>query len=379
MKKTYKRLLWLRHETKAFEERTPVTPKACRTLIKLGHKVAVESSKSRIFTDEEYSKVGCEIVKTGSWITAPTDAFILGLKDLPNDTFPLNHRHIYFAHSFKGQAGARDLLKRFIIGGGKLYDIEYLVDKKKKRVAAFGHWAGFTGAGLALKLWAYKKLNLSITDLTPLMPYGSSEEFVEKVGGFLDLVGEKPKALILGHKGRSGLGAQALFRQLGIDFDGWGRKETANGPIKGILKYDILVNTVLINEATNPFITKACLEDNKNLSIISDISCDPNGPYNPLPLYNSCTTMDNPVHKVSDQVDLLAIDHLPSLLPRESSEDFSAQLLPFIIDVLQAEIEDTAWERSLIRFYEEVEEYEIFEPVSPIMAESAQEPSINLH
>lgn len=380
MKKTYKRLLWLRHETKPFEERTPLTPNACRTLIKLGHKVAVESSNARIFKDYEYKEVGCEIVKAGSWITAPTDAFILGLKELPMDTFPLNHRHIYFAHAFKGQSGARELLKRFVIGGGKLYDLEYLVDKKQKRVAAFGHWAGFMGAGLALKMWAYKKLDLNINDLAPLMPYDSSRDLIEKVGGYLDLVGEKPKAVILGHKGRSGRGAQALCRELGVDFTGWGRTETscATG-VKEILNHDILINTVLINEPTKPFVTQNCLEGGHALSVITDVSCDPMGPYNPLPLYENCTTMEQPIHKVNDGLDLMAIDHLPSLLPKESSEDYSSQLLPFMIDLLQAEIEDTAWERSLARFFEEVEEYEIFEPASPLMAETEQGPAINLH
>ncbi len=380
MKKTYKRLLWLRHETKPFEERAPITPGACLTLIKLGHKVAVEASKARIFSDEEYKEVGCEIVKPGSWVTAPTDAFILGLKELPNENFPLNHRHIYFAHAFKGQAGARDLLKRFIIGGGKLYDLEYLVDKKNKRVAAFGHWAGFTGAALALKIWAFKKLNLNIEDIAPLMPYNSSQDLIEKIGGYLDLSGAKPKALILGHKGRSGRGAQALCRQLGIDFDGWGRAETLqNTDSKKILEYDILINTVLINQATKPFLTAKCIEEEKSLSVISDVSCDPTGPYNPLPLYKSCTTMQEPCINLTEGLELIAIDHLPSLLPRESSSDYSSALLPFLIDLLQAEIEDTAWERSLSRFYEEVEEYEIFDPISPIMAESENGPSLNLH
>ena len=32
-------------------------------------------------------------------------------------------------------------------------------------------------------------------------------------------------------------------------------------------------------------------------------------------------------------VDLIAIDHLPSLLPAESSHDFSSQLLPALLDL----------------------------------------------
>lgn len=362
MTKAYKRLLWIRHEVKPFEQRSAITPKACATLIKLGHQVVVESSSTRIFEDIEFKAVGCELVASGSWKTAPTEAFILGLKELPVANHLLNHRHIYFAHAYKGQAGSRELLKRFTEGGGKIYDLEYLVNKNQKRVAAFGHWAGYVGVAIALKLWAYKKLNLNFEQLTPLMPSASSKDMSDEMANYLALANEKPKVLILGHKGRSGQGAAALCRELGIEYEGRGRTETANGPHKNILDFDILVNTVLIQEKTAPFLTKELLKENKKLSVISDVSCDPTGPFNPLPLYSECTTMSAPVCKITKEIDLIAIDHLPSLLPRESSEDFSSQLLPFLIDLLQAEIEDTAWERSLECFYREVLKYEIVEP-----------------
>ena len=57
-----------------------------------------------------------------------------------------------FGHAFKGQRGAETLLGRFRAGGGRLYDIEYLVDEGGRRLAAFGYWAGFAGAAVSLKL-----------------------------------------------------------------------------------------------------------------------------------------------------------------------------------------------------------------------------------
>ena len=44
-------------------------------------------------------------------------------------------------------------------------------------------------------------------------------------------------------------------------------------------------------------------------------------------------------------LDLIAIDNRPSLLPRESSTDFSAALVPQLLD-----FEGAAWERCLDRF-----------------------------
>ena len=67
----------------------------------------------------------------GGWKTAPADNFIVGLKELPeNDTSPLRHRHIFFGHCFKGQFGWKELLKRFVDGGGALLDMEFLNDEK---------------------------------------------------------------------------------------------------------------------------------------------------------------------------------------------------------------------------------------------------------
>lgn len=72
----------------------------------------------RIFPDSEYEKVGCTIVKSQTWPQAPEDAFILGLKELPlENQFPgiphaLKHKHIYFAHCYKGQSDWKETLGR---------------------------------------------------------------------------------------------------------------------------------------------------------------------------------------------------------------------------------------------------------------------------
>jgi saccharopine dehydrogenase (NAD+, L-lysine-forming) len=68
---------------------------------------------------------------------------ILGLKELDPEEFPLKHTHVQFAHCYKSQAGWEDVLGRFSRGGGTLLDLEFLVDDKGRRVAAFGFHAGF--------------------------------------------------------------------------------------------------------------------------------------------------------------------------------------------------------------------------------------------
>ena len=154
--------LWLRAEHRENEKRVGLTPQGATQLIEHGIKVSVEESNTRIISIKDYKDAGCEIVSAGSWENAPEDAIIFGLKELPNNETPLKHSHIMFGHAFKGQVSGKKLLKKFKSGGGTLYDIEYLTQDTGKRVAAFGYWAGFAGAYVALKVWIsqFKKVKL---------------------------------------------------------------------------------------------------------------------------------------------------------------------------------------------------------------------------
>jgi saccharopine dehydrogenase (NAD+, L-lysine-forming) len=116
-------------------------------LILLGFKITVEESQQSIFPIAEYTSLNIPTAPSGSWKTlAPKSAFIIGLKELPeNDDSPLQHRHIMFAHCFKNQDGWKNILNRFKLGGGKLFDLEFLSDENGRRVAAFGYYAGNFG------------------------------------------------------------------------------------------------------------------------------------------------------------------------------------------------------------------------------------------
>ena len=146
--------LWLRAEQRPHEERTGLMPSGAAALIAAGIRVTVERSSVRAVPLEGYVSAGCGIAPENSWPDAPRDAVIFGLKELPDDGTPLTHRHIMFGHAYKGQPAGQVLLRRFRTGGGALYDLEYLVDDRGRRVAAFGYWAGYAGAAVALKCHA---------------------------------------------------------------------------------------------------------------------------------------------------------------------------------------------------------------------------------
>jgi hypothetical protein len=60
--------------------------------------------------------------------------------------------------------------------------------------------------------------------------------------------------------------------------------------------------------------------------VISDISCDYTKPNNPIKIYNESSTWENTVISPNKFVDVISIDNLPSLIPKESSDDFSNNL-----------------------------------------------------
>ena len=189
--------IWLRDEVKPNERRTALTPEGAKQLIDAGFKLTVERSTCRIFADEEYEKLGCEMVASNSWIeNAPNatdyNSFVLGLKELPNPDqvvesgdkqittpFAIPQRHIFFAHCYKSQSGWKDNLKRFIDGKGEILDLEFLNFDNGRRVAAFGVAAGYAGMATALLVWARQQLALkngTTMNIGKLNPYDRKED-----------------------------------------------------------------------------------------------------------------------------------------------------------------------------------------------------------
>lgn len=78
-----------------------------------------------------------------------------------------------------------------------------------------------------------------------------------------------------------------------------------------------------------------------------------------MPIYSAATTFDHPTVSVPVSRDpplsVIAVDHLPSLLPREASEAFSKQLLPSLLE-LERRKENDVWQRAEKVFQEKVAE-----------------------
>lgn len=336
--------LWLRCEKKPFERRSALTPTTAKKLIDAGFDITVERDEQRIFDDNEFASVGCKLVDNNTWPTAPADIPIIGLKELPESDEPLPHTHIQFAHCFKTQGGWSKVLSRFHRGGGTLYDLEFLNDLTGRRVAAFGYHAGFAGAAAgALALASQRKGN----KLGQLVPYANEDAMISSVKEVLGGSGKGVRALVIGALGRCGRGAVDFFRKIGLEEDDilkWDMAETAKGgPFQELMDVDIFVNCIYLSSSIPPFLTKEQLQvagKQRRLAVVVDVSCDTTNPFNPIPIYNINTTFSEPTVPVDLGPDLpmlttISIDHLPTLLPREASEQFSSDLLPSLLEFPQ--------------------------------------------
>lgn len=322
--------IWVRAEERPMEQRVGLSPQGAAKLLKAGHEVTVEESTSRAIPIESYADAGCTIVPAFSWVDAPGDVIVLGLKELNPGGPDLRHRHIMFGHAYKGQPDGPALLARFNRGRGTLYDLENLVDESGRRVVAFGYWAGFAGAAVGLMTWLAQQRNSTLSNV---QTYAGKDALIKELSN--DFGAAQPSTIIIGAKGRVGTGAGDLCRALGLPVTEWDMAETAHGgPFPEIMDHDMFVNCILAGPGVPVFVPKSAMTAPRKLTVIADVSCDPGSDYNPVPIYDHSTTFAEPVVHVSDgppPLDVMAIDNLPSMLPVESSLDFAEQLLPHLM------------------------------------------------
>ena len=138
-------------------------------------------------------------------------------------------------------------------------------------------------------IWKDLKSRLKYSKITP---FDNDKELIASIKTLLSQVqalnGKTPSMMVIGALGRCGRGAMDLGKAVGLDnsqMTGWDMKETARGgPFNEILEHDIFVNCIYLSSPIPPFITLDSLKEygpSKKLSVLVDVSCDPNNTNNP--------------------------------------------------------------------------------------------------
>jgi len=288
--------IFVRAETYPNEYRVPLTPHDARTLIEKGHTVIVQNSETRCFADDEYREDGVKI-SYQPWYLQPPDTLIIGLKELEHLELLRGHSHLYFSHALKGQTGSTEILEAFRKSKSTLYDLEAFTHEGK-RLLSFGFYAGAVAGILGVKAFG--------ATLGPLNPT-SLDALAYKYRPIKGTIG-------IAGSGRTSQGVQSVLKGYGLPYTVLKRGD----PIDPT-QFDIFFNCVLLD----PDYKEKWATDSDRPLLIVDVSCDSSKPNSPLPPIR--TTWQNPVYR-SGTLSMIAIDNLPSLIPRDASMNFSAIL-----------------------------------------------------
>lgn len=346
--------------------------------------IFIQPSDIRCFTDAEYREQGYFLTED----LRECD-ILIGVKEVSIPTLIPNKTYMFFSHTAKKQEYNRELLRQVIKKKITLVDYEYLTTTKNKRLVAFGHWAGVVGAYKALRARGMR------TDFYDLPPASSCKDMAE-IYDYLKTIQLKPIKILLTGGGRVAMGAMQTIRILNLkevsaeDFltkeydipvvcriDPDKYVERIDGEIFDLNHFyenpEMYRSTFSkFTKVTDLFI--ACHywdpkapkfmepEDYKqedfNISVIADVSCDINGP---IPSTLRASTIASSFYGYDrfsgeetipfvdkKNVTVMAVDNLPGELPRDSSIDFGEALCENVYDALFRDDPDKIIERATI-------------------------------
>ncbi|WP_418263330.1 NAD(P)-dependent oxidoreductase [Flavobacterium faecale] len=345
--------------------------------------VAVESSEDRIFKDEEYRFAGIEVVNDISDCDV-----LISVKEIPVEDLIANKAYFFFSHTIKKQPHNCALLQNILKKNIDLYDHETIVDPNNRRLIGFGKYAGYVGVynsirGFGLKYELFK------------LPKASTLNGKEELVRHLKRLVLPPLKFVITGKGKVGKGAQeilsllkikevsienyltkkysqSVYTQLGVsdyykhkenqvfDFEDF-KSNPANyeSDFEKFTKVsEIYISGHFYSVGSPAILTREMLQSKDcKLKVVADISCDVGGPI-------ACTlrtsTIEEPFYgylpSEAKEVDffhpaalvVMAVDNLPSELPRDASIGFGEMFTEYVIPAFFNEDTDGVLERAQI-------------------------------
>jgi saccharopine dehydrogenase (NAD+, L-lysine forming) len=396
----------IRHEDKyELEKRAPLTPKHVERLVRQKKlDIVVQSSRKRIFTDEEYQEAGAEIAAD-----LEKCSVIFGVKEMPLSFFEPGKTYVFFSHVIKGQRYNMPMLKRMMELKCNLIEYEKIIDEQGKRLIFFGKYAGM--AGMINSFWAlglrmkdngyisnllkikqshqYHSLDEAREDLSAigqriaekgipddLVPfvigftgYGNVSQGAQEICGLLPVKEISPaKLLELRHRAKlpDNIIYKVIFKEEdivehidGLSFDLHDYYLNPQNYRSTFEKYiphlSMLINGIYWDQRYPKLITKEYLkgafsEGQPKLMVIGDISCDVEGSIectlkpaeidDPIYVYNPKTEKITMGHN-GEGLLVMAVDILPAELPRDASMGFGDVLVNFVKPIADADFDDS--------------------------------------
>lgn len=373
----------IREEKNPPDQRVPFTPMQCKELLEKypDLELVVQPSDIRSFKNEEYEAQGIALTEDLSDCDV-----LMGVKEVPKDKLIPNKKYFFFSHTIKEQPYNQQLLKTLVEKGVQMIDYECLTNPNGARILGFGRFAGIVGAYNALI--AYGK-RYKLYDLKPAHKCYDKEELKEE----LDKVKLPPIKIVLTGYGRVGHGAAEVLDHLKIKrvFPDELIANTYDEPVFTLLDVEDFYQLDGPQELPHFYehsdeypsafgkYTKVAdmfischywdsksarlfeLEDTKSpdfkIKVIADITCDINGSvpttirpsevHDPVYGFNPKTMQEDEPYK-EEVITIMAVDNLPTELPRDASEDFGKALMENIMPALLGNDPDNIIERASI-------------------------------
>ncbi|MEN8192445.1 MAG: bifunctional lysine ketoglutarate reductase /saccharopine dehydrogenase family protein [Bacteroidota bacterium] len=392
-----KKLLGIRREDKnIWERRVPIIPEHIK-ILKDDHGIEtiIQPFEKRAFSDKEFKDVGATVNEDLS--ECPV---VIAVKEIPIKLLQEDKTYMFFSHTIKGQEYNMPLLKRIMDLKCTLIDYELITNNSGRRVVFFGKYAGIAGMIDALHGYGkrLKELGYStpLLEIKPAYEYHSVEDaktHIAKVGKDIEEQGlpAHKAPYVIGFMGYGNVsnGAQEIFDLLphkeilpeelnSIDGDSKDffykvvfkeehlvePKDPSNSfvlqdyfdnPGKYKSKFEeylpylsLIVNAIYWTEESPRFLTKKYFKsiDEVKLDVVCDITCDIDGA---VEFTVKSTESDNPAYVYNPNDDSItdgysgegivniAVDNLPTELPRNSSIEFSNALNHFIPGIVNAD------------------------------------------
>ena len=364
-------------ESRNDENRTPLVPEHIKKYKESNPNInfIIQPSNSRCFSDEEYELCGAKINENLNECS-----IIFGVKEIDPNILINNRTYLFFSHTFKInkqqkniEKHKKDLLLSILNKKITLIDYENIRGKNGTRCLGFGRFAGIVGC--------YNTLNLLLKVLgkQSLASAYKINDYERLVLNLKNLYFPKTKILVTGD-GRVAKGVIELLNQTNIkavskkDFlekkfdqpifcnletkDYVTNNSSTNFNLEhfidnpqdyssSALQYlketDILISAHYWDPSSPKIFENEDLKVLQNLKIVGDITCDINGS---VPTTIRSTTIEKPnywiernslkeIDKNNDGIAVMAVDNLPSELPRDSSTEFSEgiikEVLPFLL------------------------------------------------
>ena len=364
-------------ESRNDENRTPLVPEHIKKYKESNPNInfIIQSSNSRCFSDEEYELCGAKINENLNECS-----IIFGVKEIDPNILINNRTYLFFSHTFKInkqqkniEKHKKDLLLSILNKKITLIDYENIRGKNGTRCLGFGRFAGIVGC--------YNTLNLLLKVLgkQSLASAYKINDYERLVLNLKNLYFPKTKILVTGD-GRVAKGVIELLNQTNIKavskkdflekkFDqpifcnletkdyvtnnsstNFSLEHFINNPqdysssaLQYIKETNILISAHYWDPSSPKIFENEDLKDLQNLKIVGDITCDINGS---VPTTIRSTTIEEPnywierytlkeIDENNDGIAVMAVDNLPSELPRDSSTEFSEgiikEVLPFLL------------------------------------------------